>query len=420
MATYIPPALLFAISLIIFSLITSSNMALALETNLTLETQLQWSELGVSAASENNPDNNVFDLPEQRGLVELRPRFTLDLNSLSANVEPRLVYFNQKNENQLDEDESEASIRYWKLNWNSENIELGLGKTVMLWGPSVIFSPSNRYHNDNGSSSPNSELLAREFVEAAWYINNGWDIEFIGNVGEGDQNLIDFEPSADIRLNWIGEASKITTQVSWLNPGWGVGGTMQWTVNDGLLVYLDGLYAPFSTLENRAAGFTSPTQNAKDSEHHLRFVSGLSYTFENGFNIALDYYYNGSGFDQEDSRNLLEQNNQAVSQIFQGGGDENSVRFIRKVNSLPTFSISKNYAVSRLSKNNLLEIFSVGYILIENLDDNGRQHILTLDCDCGDRLSVFATTSHFSGDTLTEFGRFFNSQFTIGFQLVLF
>ncbi len=408
------------IVLIIIGLTGLNQQVFAVETSLTLDAQFQWTELGVKANSDNNPNNSIFELPEQRGLLELQPRLSLDWEAISINVEPRLIYLNQKNDGDVNEHESEATVRYWELNWLSDNLTIGLSKTVMLWGPSVIFSPSNRYHHDNGSSSPNNELLAREFIETNFYINDRWDFELIANIGEGDQDISNFNSSADLRFNWIGDSSNASVQASWLNPGWGLGGSVQWTVNDGLLVYLDGLFAPFKTIEQTVFEISNPnsTLNSKYKDHHFRSVAGLSYTFENGLNIALDYYYNGSGFEADTSQQLLEQSNQSVNQLLQTGFDSNTVDFIRDVNTLPSFSLSKHYGVSRISQNNLRGQFAVAYILIKNLDDHSRQHIVTLDCECGDRLSVFANANYLSGDTLTEFGRFFDSQLTLGLRWV--
>ena len=389
-----------------------ANNTLALESDFFLTSQWLWQHNTIAANNDNNPDNRIFNLAEDRAALELRPTLESQWQNLSLTLDPRFVYLAEKNDRNLNDEVSDAGLRYWQSEWQGQRFSLTAGQYVQLWGPSVIFSPSNRYHIDNGNTNPNSELLAREFVEADWFINEAWDLQIVANVGDGDQNLENFKRSGDLRLSWTGEAISTTWQTTWLNPGWGAGGLIQWTVNGALLLYADGLYAGFNK-----GNFLDRTSSSNKS---TRVVSGFSYTFNNGSTVAVDYYYNGTGLSAKTGQAQLQQSIDAASQIVEGDTSPALIDTIRQINNQAFFTLSKRYAVVRLSHNALWDYLSASFIFISNLEDRSRQHILSLDSDYGKTLSLFAHINIFKGDSLTEFGRFFDHQVSLGLRWVMY
>ena len=394
-------------------LLVVDQTTLAAEYNLYLRSQLQWLYRDIKEDKNNNPDNRVFRLAENSAEAELRPTLESNFSHISLSLNPRLDYQFDHNRYSREED-TNLTLRYWQAELTKDAFNVKAGQYVQLWGPSVLFSPSNRYHTDNGSTNPKSELAAREFVEATWYCNTFWDIEFIANVGSGKQTLSDFSASGDIRANWVGDRLSTTLQVSYLNPGWGWGGLLQWTLNDAWILYADGLYAPFGVPNN----FTSQNESSL-GDPELKAVAGLSYTFQNGLNLAVDYYYNGRGFNKTDSALLFQQGIDATADLLQGNNAENALSFISTLNQQPFFTISKNYAATRLSHSQLLDGLSASVTAINNLDDHSARYVIIFDYDVGDALSLFTNFNTVSGNSRTEFGRFFNSQFSIGLHWVI-
>jgi hypothetical protein len=403
---------LFAITALLLLTMSQSH---GLDYDLYVNGQAQWTQANVKANEDNNPNNKIFNLSEESVEVELRPRLEARWDTFKFNADPRLTYRSQRNQNDLDRRNSQLDLRYWQAEWNGDQLSLEASRKVQLWGPSVFFSPSSRYHIGNGGANPSSELLAREYFEARVFVNQQWDIELIANVGNGQQAIANFHRSGDLRLNWVGDSVSTSLQASWLNPGWGFGGLLQWTANDALIVYADGLYAPFTKIENQFE--LTPTSRA---DRTVRAVGGLSYTFVGGLNVAVDYYYNGSGLSNRQSDTLLQQSIDAVTAFLQNNTDRHTLlTSIRDINTVPTYSLSKGYGVVRIGQSQVLNDLSWNYLLIRNLDDQGQQHIVNIDYDFSDRLSLFVNGIVFSGDSFTEFGRFFSTRVTLGLRWVI-
>lgn len=405
------------------------------EFNLITLAEYSHGEIDTEAA--NNPGNRLFELPSDQYRLDLRPRLDTHWRSFDLSLDPRLIVSRRNIKGGGVDSETDASLRYWQVNWQHRNAYLTGGRYVQLWGPSVMLSPTSRYHPDNGSVRPNTELLARDFLDFGYYFSDQWELQLIGNIGEGEQELSEFRRTGDVRLTWTGTSASVTGQISWLNPGWAEGLTAQWTVNDAVILYMDALYGDAregaqSILSSTACGpdrvpgnlqqWESICRDSADAtgqsyrEDGLKAVAGMSYTFENGLNAALDYYHNEIGLSGEESEFLLSEAVVSSSRLFSEAASEGDGQIIRRVSDLPFFDLSNDYLIGRVTQPSFFKRLDGTLIYSRNLDDESSQATINIECQCSDTITFFVNASWYSGNLETEYGRFYERTWHIGLK----
>lgn len=358
----------------------------------------------------NNPGNAILLLSDHTDRLELQPEFVLRGEPFELTLQPRATHTKVRVLGSRDSSDSDLSLRYWHLDYYLGSQWFKAGSYVNAWGPARLLSPSNRYHTNTGQTDPNIELMAREYFEWGGHLNSDWQFQLTVNTGEGDQILEDFEITGDLQLTWQGKQVSATALVSKPEQGIGVGGYGQWTVNGALIVYGDFLYLS----EGRSLEHLLPQRGTADSEPLLAAVAGVSYTFENGWNLALDYYHNQLGLHGPESEALLTRNREYTTRLLAGETNAEFADLLHQVNNLPFYQLGKSYALTMLQRNNIRDDIDIGYTLIRNLSDHSGQHVLNVEYRWLDFLAFYGGVNHFSGSEDTEFGRFLNWQITAG------
>ncbi|MCH9692277.1 MAG: hypothetical protein K0U59_09505 [Gammaproteobacteria bacterium] len=362
---------------------------------------------------DKNPNNAVLQLPEQTDLVELQSEFLASSGPVELSLQPRWIYDKERVPDTGSNSNGDLNLRYWTLDYYLGDHWFKLGRYVNSWGPARLLSPSNRYHNDTGQKNPNSELLAREYVELGGQLNGEWQYQFTLNTGAGQQQMESFEATGDLLFTWQGKTVSATALVSKPERGFGIGGYGQWTVNEALIVYGDFLYLNQGQKLKRLL----PNSAHVAQSSLLAAVTGVSYTLENGWNLVLDYYMNQAGLDRHESRELLAINHDYAAQLLLGEMDATAGNYLTRVNNLPSYQLGRAYVMMMVQRNNIRDDMDINYIFLRNLNDKSGQQTLNLEYRWLDFLTFYGGVNYFSGNENTDFGRFVNWQLFTGLKL---
>ncbi len=393
-------------------LLSSSATAAELQHQWLGEMQLQreWQDFNTNAA--NNPDNLIFEFHDSADRVELRPELMIFANELNVNLKPRARYRRNTFSGGKHNTDSDLSLRYWNIEYLRDNYWFKAGRYVNNWGPARLLSPSNRYHSDAGQTDPNTELLAREYVEAGAYLGSQWQLLATLNYDEGGQDIPEFHTTGDLRATWQSTAVSATFLLSKLEEGMAVGGYGQWTFNDALILYTDLLYQnKGQTLRD---ALQSPT--LKPDTSLLSSVVGLSYTFSNSLNVVVDYYRNEAGFNEAESRAFMQLNRRYTASILQQQAGPEQIALVRGISSVPFYQFSRDYLIAMLQLNNLRDDIDLSYIHVQNLVDNSTQHTLNAEYRLFDKLTFYGGVTFLDGEEDSEFGRFVDRRAQVGIK----
>jgi len=386
-----------------------SSTTLAADVEIFWQIQNQFTVNDFDASAANNPENQILQLNDYSGFVELQPEILFNWKDLSFNLQPR-INLNHQNTTIVSEDKSETdtdlSLNYWQVEYYHDDFWVKGGRYVNLWGPARLVSPSNRYHVNTNRSNPEVELDARDYIEIGGALNDQWQILLTTNVGRGDQLIEHFKVTADLQLEWVGEESSSTLIFSKTALGYGVGGYAQWTVNEALLLYTDLYY------QNKVQNI-----NSEAEPENFSIVNGVSYTLENGLNFTVDYLYNQQGLSENELNNLFNLNNQYTADILRGDIEPRKIGYITQVNNLASYTVSQHYLFTMLQQNEVIDDVDFSLLHIKSLNDNSRT-TLNLAYRLNDDLRLYSSFSWFSGGSVSDQGRFLKQNFSAGAKYI--
>ena len=413
-----------SISLVVFNILPNRVWALDSQLFWQLQFQRLWQEF--DKASLNNPENVIYQLDDLRDRIELRPDYRLSGEYFLFELNPRVQWLetrahlgrgsdSRRGDTSISSRHTETTMRYANLQLYKGSAWLKLGRYVRWWGAARLLSPSNPYHEDTGQSDQHSELNARDYLEFGTHLGNQWQVALNWNFGDGEQRLDNFKPAADLQLTWQSPAFSISGVATRFNTAYALGAYGQWTVNDALILYADmALSQGRNTVEQRLLG--EEVASTQSSEDFFSGVWGLSYTFESGMNVALDYFSHGAGLSSDESKRYFQRNQSTVRRLLNGqaGAADNTI--VRELSGVPFYRMNTDFGIFMLLRNGLYEDIDIGYLLVKNFGDHSAQHNVSVDYRWLDSATLYANVGYFSGADSSEFGRFLEYRMQLGIE----
>lgn len=215
-----------------------------------IRTQSYYSQTGLSDTFFN-PGNQLARLNDAELFFEFRPDFSLSYQAIDLMLKPRFQYIWEHVDTTSEDDDqndSSAFINEWRIRAGLTNrVFVSYGREVLLWGPSMLFSPSNPFFVDNGRSDPFRELGGRDYLQAIYLPNQNLTFSLISNVAQGrgvNFDLSEFERTDAIKMDYIGQNGYGSLILSHQQDGLNqMGGYFQLTLSDALLLYGEGSYS---------------------------------------------------------------------------------------------------------------------------------------------------------------------------------
>lgn len=384
---------------------------------LDLVSFLEWQDYDENAA--NNPGNQVFRLEDRTEFLELRPEIALSKGAFSLDVSPRLRWTRERIRTEpggSDRDvEWTPEIAYLTASYIFSEAQLTAGRYVNLWGPSLFLSPSNPFHPDSGQSAPYIELEARDYVELAYGLGPSWSSRVIYNFDEGDQDDTGIDtPIGVLTADYFGSTVAATALIQGGEDWWGVGGYGQWTPNDAVVIYGDGIVrrGPRSVPEVTAAGLAEGT----DKDWSAKVLGGAAYSFEDGTTVSLEYLHNSAGYDDGEAERAFAFHDLGLDPAAPPAARAS----IGALAFVPFLDLRRNYLLARVSRTSLWDELDVTLLYSHNLDDGSGRLVGNADWYFNDTAKLFLNTTVFHGDERSEFGRFLDTQVTFGIRWSLY
>lgn len=232
--------------------------------------------------------------------VELRPDFVIrcktDLcDGASAVLKPRLWLGTDRHPAWMPHRRPDPLPQAY-VDYRKAGMTLTAGKRLMGWGPSLLFSPSNRLFPDNGSMTPRREISGKPLGSVTVPVNDALDVQLL----VADPKLTEVPGMATGGAFAMGRVQYAATGRERRLAGLLYGG------GGGLRPYL-GAYAETGLSDawtagaemsvGRGYGKVGSSQAAQfgesDSSWRLDSAMSLRYGLSNGAEVAMEYIYNG-------------------------------------------------------------------------------------------------------------------------------
>jgi len=265
----------------------------------------------INGRSLANPNNQIAKLPTTQAQFAPRVDLTLTVDPCYLQLKPRGFFVWQGNTPGASGTSSDAYLNEGRLSCQAGPVNVEVGRSVLLWGSSIMLSPSNPFFAETGKTDPVRELLGRDIVRVSAQINPAWSVEAISNfhVDTRDTMKENFSPVTALKVNWTGESASASALVSHRDNGVDrIGAYGTWTASDALLFYGDaslgrGRNALFAVQQPQApAGWTFVQNQTRDSSLRASALLGTSYTLTSGWTQTLELLYNGDGYSSGERR----------------------------------------------------------------------------------------------------------------------
>jgi hypothetical protein len=331
-----------------------------------------------------------------RALAAVRPDFKLQTRDWLLLAKPRVeadwVHFQSPPPGVTDQTDAEvfvneALVRYRPV----KGLYLQAGRENLQWGPAYLLSVSNPFVQDNGRNNPTVEVAGLDYARATWIASPQWSVGAIANIAAG--KLDDVKAYAQqyaVKVDYNGGQKYFSLIPSWREPtdlsrstgDFRLGTYGGWTVNEALLLYGEGSY------RHLGDGYA--------------LLGGGAYTFANGTNVAVEYYYNREGCRLEPYAQCL------------GPGP---VTAIPSRDSTLYGLTRRNYVLLQLLDASSLKDWDFTARWIEGLDDGSGQIIGIAEYDVSRSLRLFLIGAAFFGREDTEYGAVLDGYASVGARL---
>jgi hypothetical protein len=377
---------------------------------------------------------NFLGVPKYIFEMDFRPDFYLNYRKLRLMAKPRVITRWTRIEDGIRDGESDwdndVFLNEWIAGFQTlDSLFFSYGRENIQWGPSYLVSPSNPFFVENGLRNPKREVRGQDFGRAVWVPNSSWSFSFIANTDEGEYEPIDeFERAYALKIDYTGYGKYFSLIPSYReHDRERLGAYGGWTVIDGLLLYAE---ASGSQGNNRfypvERGITFPSgvpvidfKQTKDDSSSLEIISlfGVSYKFEKGTTLALEYLYNKPGFDDKQSDLIIDFYEEigrivdilpkALAQVLLDRVEFNDrdLPFLRE--HYLNFQFLNSHIWSDLD-------LSLRYTF--NLDDESSQLIPIAQYDLNDHLQAYFVGTLNFGDRNSEFKLFRDDSYFFGLQ----
>lgn len=384
--------------------------------------------------SPANPQN-ILEIPRYVLGLEVRPDFYLDYRNLRLSLQPRNTFTWSKWEDGIkagkDDFDIDLFVNYWLAGIQmTDSLWVSYGRENLQWGPSYYVSPSNIFFRDNGLGNPKLEVPGQDFARTVWAPTSWFSGSFIANTNEGEAEYPEgFERAYALKLDLTGYQKYLSLIGSYReNDRAYLGGYAGWTVTEGLLLYFEGqasqgtsVYYPVKTertiLGERIIELDDKKKNSDSLEAEL--LGGISYTFESGPTLTLEYFRNTPGYSKSQVNLLFDFADQVDRVLGLPPIIANLPRFDLNFDAVANIQLRRlreNYLMLQCQQAQIQNVLNLLLRYTYNLDDNGSQLIPMILYDWNDNIQLFVIGSQNFGDKDDEFRLFADYSYFIGLQ----
>jgi hypothetical protein len=369
----------------------------------------------VNGRSLVNPGNQIARVPTTQAQFAPRVDLTLTVDPCYLQLKPRGFFIWQGKTPGASGTSSDAYLNEGRLSCQAGPVNVEVGRSVLLWGSSIMLSPSNPFFAETGKTDPVRELLGRDMVRVSAQINPSWSVEAISNfhVDTRDTMKENFSPVTALKVNWTGDSASASALVSHRDNGVDrVGAYGTWTVSDALLFYGDaslgrGRNALFAVQQPQAPGGWTFLQNqTRDRALRASALLGASYTLTSGWTQTLELLYNGDGYNRGERR--------AYQQAIQAGnsalatGNPAAAGLLGQALNPQQSLLGQRYAMFQLGRTDLFNKLDVTLRYMQAFDaPRGGNLALSVNYKLSPAAELFAYGQWNVGNSQSEFAQLY-------------
>ena len=378
---------------------------------------VRWNVLGYglfnSVAESDVNQHNVLGIPDKKFELIARPNLYLNYDDLRLRLEckPRLAlrgitYSDGIYMLKAAEDEVDTYVNEWQIQYGlTQRLFLAGGRQNLQWGPSYLLSPSNPFFTDNGRNNPYVEVPGLDYLRAVWLPNDIWSFSVIANIGQGMSDPAEkFRNRYAYKVDATGYkkyGGVIVSKRESEEADIGYYGGL--TATDYLLLYLEGNW------------------DTADSTSDV--LAGGAYTFRDGSNMALEYFFQGSGCSKDPFRkcviseadyNDLFDRFDNYSGSYEDLLDEIEALDLR-LNTKAYFR--RNYIMAQYMRSRMWDTTSMTLRWVLDVDDLSSRIIGLADVEINHNMAIVLAVNVFTGGGDTEFGSFLNQAVMAGMNV---
>jgi hypothetical protein len=380
-----------------------------------------------------NP-RNIAGLPKYIFQVQTRPDLYLNYGKLKLMVKPRNIMTWTQIDDGVRSGESDWDNDLFVNEWIAglqpfESLFVSYGRENIQWGPSYLTSPSNPFFTDNGLRNPKREVRGQDFGRLVWAPDTAWSFSLFANTDEGADDSIDnHEKAYALKVDYTGYRSYLSIIPSYREKDRErLGAYGGWKATDGLLLYGEGTVSqgtdmlyPVETGETFLGVPIVDVEDTQDDSNNLETIAlaGASYSFEFGPTLALEYFYNGTGYTDKQYDRLVDYY-KGIGEIIKNWSSELLQNLFDRTDLLidpTTNQIRKHYLNSQYLHPQLLSDLDISLRYTYNLDDNSSQLIPIAIYNLDDHLQAFVVGTQNFGNKNSEYKLFFDYSYFFGFQ----
>lgn len=375
---------------------------------------------GVHKGSPYNPGNQLARLPSTVVDSTLR----LDLRGRAADLNlglgPRLAYWEAhgRPEGGGRQRQTSAYLQHWQLSWRPDPYEVFYTRESMLWGPSLLASPSNPFFRNVDRTNPMIELPSRDFIGVRAQLSDRDRVGLVGNVGRGRDAIAshDFRRTLALHYERTGDDYAFGAVLSGRSGALHLGGYGQYTINDATLFYADAawLREPERLVVLGPSDAPLLGQRTDARRHRADLLLGGSYTLASGPTVNLEYRYNGAGYDAGERRALGRYASTNAARLAQG--DPAGATALGAVVRPYSSTWGRHYAHVQYHQRFSGRTAFVG-LLQYGLDAHDLSATLMLTHDVGDRLRLMASAVVYGGPSYQGSQRYMKHLLFLGAKL---
>ena len=376
-----------------------------------------------------NPGNQVAQLNSNDGGIYFRPNIRYKGDHLSFWFDPRLNFDMEPQSNSKHNLSRDYFVQSLKARYQvNESMYLMAGRYIKEIGPSVLYNPSNPFVIETGRLNPKLEIHSMDFIEANVVANTEWEATLIANVGRADNEIyrepfFKFEETYGLLVDYYGMSENYSFLVS-SNDRDQYHLTLfgQKTVSDAVLMWaelaLDRNINRFYAIERPESGRAPFAYDVVNGELNEKWFStalvGLSYSFEFGPTVKLEYFYTEKGLNKKQANVFFDAIEEASSQIQSPFKQLSMRNLARSINTGQPY-LRRNHIFLQIGENDIQGVLSYSLRYMYSIDDGSRQYSGVLEWFLTDSVEMFLVGLINDGHQRSNFGRLVEHQFMFGF-----
>jgi hypothetical protein len=357
-----------------------------------------------------NPDNRIAHLPQRSEVAELR--VNVKAEDATLRLTARAIALVRARHDDLGTDRrSEAYFSQWQARVRlSDEWNAAAGRDVLNWGPGQFRSPSSPFYFDNGRNDPLRELVGMDSMKLSWTPNMQSSALLANIVGPGHSGA-QADASRDVwRDAWLAKFDRrgdewayavLAAKAPELPTFYGAYG--QVTLSDALMLYGEfGSSARVDALQSPADG-AQPFTMQKVSSRRATALVGMSYTFDDGKSLAVEYLHDGHGYTPAQEQAYFQR--AAVSPAMALG-------------LMPSL-LGRDYAHLVWQSNMMDERGYWRLMYTRNFSDRSNEYSLYAERTLGSRISAYVLATLPQGSARQELPALFDNRITLGLKIAL-